>query len=491
MRTVTFIRQAGYLIGSLIVMSSLKAAPTWTLTPSTATQLSIAPTETATIQYIVKNQSSRPHTLILGDNILGIRQITTPGNCANPFFLGPHDSCFLTLAIDGSALREDVISGPNICQQGSTLQCYQPSQENVLAIHLLQEAPLLLSVNCPSFNASCAVDDPHLSGHLRQVVVRNSSTTTATNVSVHVSGLPSGTSISDTTCSGTLHSDQTCTITFTPGRITSSDTNGTPCSSGVRPQAAIVEVTSNQGILSQFSVYVLSYSCIYQGGFIFAVDDTSGCTSSPCRGSITGKVAATTDIAPPLTFSLNTSGSLPWDLGCPSACTQTGAWEINFGQDSPVVATSTNPESIGTNGPGNTWLVSSILNGVNANTNEPPATYAVGSCVSYLGENYADWYLPAICELGPNSNSSGCSVGTQNMQENLAFLIGDPNAVTPSTSCSPPSGTDCLAGFYWSSTEDSSTFAKAWFQSYDSSNVNESLTNDKNGLFGTRCTRIF
>ena len=240
-------------------------------------------------------------------------------------------------------------------------------------------------------------------------------------------------------------------------------------------------------------VVVLGYGCQYQGGFLYSVEDMYA--NAPITGSIGGKVASTIDQAPPLISTGPQTGSMVWDAdpACatyPYLCTlQTNAWDFYIGSDLASVIGSTNPGGTRTNGPGNTYQISSVLNGNNTDTNGPPANYAAGVCVSYTGENYTDWYLPAICEIGPDSNGSGCTLGTQNMVDNLSFLLGDWSATTPSASCSPPSTTDCLAGIYWSSTEISGApQLGAWGQYFASSGSGQ-YGFGKGYRRGVRCSR--
>lgn len=82
----------------------------------------------------------------------------------------------------------------------------------------------------------------------------------------------------------------------------------------------------------------------------------------------------------------------------------------------------------------------------------PLTFYAAGLCTATIN-TYSDWYLPSICELDSINLDGFCPMGKQSMLESLPFLLGLPSIPTPNTSCSPPKGTGCLAGFYWSSTE--------------------------------------
>ena len=87
------------------------------------------------------------------------------------------------------------------------------------------------------------------------------------------------------------------------------------------------------------------------------------------------------------------------------------------------------------------------------------------------------------------SGSLTCPLGTQSMAGNLPALIGYPGAATPSTSCSPGAGSDCLAGFYWSSTEYSGLPQNdSWSEGFTSTG-SSALILPKNFSFGVRCSR--
>ena len=226
---------------------------------------------------------------------------------------------------------------------------------------------------------------------------------------------------------------------------------------------------------------VLTYGCQYQGGFIYSIDDTT-----PTAGSIGGKALALTDQKP------RYPNGIAWDADpvCatyPYTCTQqTNAWDFYYGQDLVSVPGSTNPNNTGTNGPGDTYQIFSVLNGKNENTNNP-ANYAAAVCTTYTDGVYADWYLPALCEMGPSYNGSGCVAGTPNIVGNLGLLLGNPNT-TPGTSCTY--GTNCLAGYYWSSTEFSGfPTVDAWGQYFAPSGGSFQRNFGKYVALGVRCSR--
>ena len=77
--------------------------PLWTFAPVAEypAKLSIGPTGQATVQYIVTNQSNKPHLLRMAP-IAGI----APSGCVAR--LEPHQSCTLSLSVTGSALAGDL-----------------------------------------------------------------------------------------------------------------------------------------------------------------------------------------------------------------------------------------------------------------------------------------------------------------------------------------------------------------------------------------------
>ncbi|WP_176695297.1 metallophosphoesterase [Legionella massiliensis] len=108
-------------------------APIWVFTPLSPTKLTLSKETTATVKYKITNQSIKKHSLALRP-IAGVKQITTGSDCPNLFVLGFQESCTLTLQITGSYLQDDIVDGPWVCEQVNPLQCYQPSQPDILNI---------------------------------------------------------------------------------------------------------------------------------------------------------------------------------------------------------------------------------------------------------------------------------------------------------------------------------------------------------------------
>ncbi|MBA2657446.1 MAG: DUF1566 domain-containing protein [Tatlockia sp.] len=327
--------------------------PVWTFSHDTTPIVTVSSTGTATVQYTINNNSYKPHQLVLSPTTpTGISQVA-------PCILGPKGSgnstCVLLLTINGSALPSDlIVGGPFMCQvtfpQG-TNQCYQPSPGETLVI-TRTPTPGLATLSALTQNLALSIRapgaDPALLGIARIIRITNTGSSQANNLRVNATGLPAGTAITSNTCIGTLNAGGTCDITITPGSIASSDAGSNPCTTppGTLPLPAIVTVSADNAPSTNINVLILGYGCIYQNGFLFAVDDATAITSS-----IGGKIAALA----------NEPGTYLW-------------------------ATV-----------GNDTAADSIIDGF-ANTNAlatPMGQYpAAQACLT------KNWYLPAICELG-------------------------------------------------------------------------------------------
>lgn len=338
---------------------------------------------------------------------------------------------------------------------------------------------LALAVNCPSPGTpGCVYTNPALTGHSRQITITNKGTIPVTNVSVMAHDLPSGTSIASTTCNGTLNVMEACSIIIKPGPVASSD-----CTSGTTPTCSTITVTTNEAMSSQVSVVVLSYSCLYQGGYVYSVND-----ATPQTGSIGGKVVTTsnqaTEDSPGVIWSADSSGN--YDGGV-------SLWGID--DSSTVSNPSPNASSFD---PATHYPGQSNCNGASdgtCNTNNidtyfntiaapppPLSSYAAGLCKATIN-NYSDWYLPAICEMGPDDGSMICTSPPlmqleQNMHDNLPVLVNN---------CT---GAQCLAGEYWSSTElMGNPVDIAWAECFAANGGSTQCVEGKNETLGVRCSR--
>lgn len=425
------------IIASLVMMGSQAYAglPLWTLTPLTATSISVASNETATVSYTVTNQSSKPHTLVM-QPIKGVSQVTTivaGGTCANPFVLAGHASCELNLEIHGNELTGNINGGPIICQQGGEVQCYRPAAANQLNV-TFTGAPS----NMTTLSSSLANLALQVSGIARTITITNSGSFTAENLSIQMPTWPAGTT-ANTTCASTLAPSASCTITVTPGATATSNCNA---GTGSQPTPGVVTVTADNATTATINVSVLTFGCIYQKGFVFAIDDTT-----PANTSIGGTTASLTDLS-----------SATWANG---SLIITGAQSL-------------------TNGAANTATIISA---------QGAGTYAATVCDAYSidsagnspcasGTCYSGWYLPAVCQMGASGEQANCPGGLANMETNLASLV---------TGCV---GAQCLTSLYWTSTEFTgipTTFART--QLYNSGAPGTQFNDDKGFSYQVRCAR--
>ncbi len=507
----------GLFLFCTLLSEAYASAPVWTYNPLTATSMTVRANESAIVQYRVTNQSPKHHTL----RMQPIRGITSSG-CVNS--LGYKESCVLTLQINGSLLAGNVVGGPVLCEQYNPQLCFRPMlsvQLNVqTASPLPPPASTTLQINTQ--NLGLSVNDslqPELTGNPRSFVITNTGSKTALNVTYSVSpALPSGTTISPASC-GTMAPGDTCTLVVTPG--------STPSVAAASPPAPnIVTVKGTNTNAVTVAVNVLTYGSIYQEGYIFQVDDTQGCSSTPCTGSIGGKIVSLTDQAPAapngVVWSSNGTNSTTVSLdavpyvaefseadplfGQPSYAYSITFFNLSYPSLTPPPASLFTPCLGPSDGKCNTGNIinfySYFIPYIPSYGVTPLTMYAAGLCDQYAidsnghspcssGTCYNDWYLPAICEMGPfvPGGTSMCSIYPQaNILSNLTLLMGDPFNPSPSTSC--PLGHNCIYGDYWSSTESNLNF-QDWVvtEHFDSASGAQPRTTPKSSLFGVRCVR--
>lgn len=491
--------KVGKLVFSLIACISAQSqagSPVWTIIPLTPTSISVPSNSTATVQYRITNQSPAPHSLVMVPTT-GITQTITAGNCPNPFTLtSSNPSCTLTLQVTGNALNADIHGGPKICQQGpdgnpSPLQCYQPSQSN--GLNIIAAPPVNLST---TISASVNTLALKTSGNPRKITLTNTGTSTASSVTYSPSpALPSGTTITPANC-GNIAPLGTCILTIAPGATPSAiayNTSPTPITLSIQG--------INTNTLTP-TLNILTFGSVYQSGYIYSIDD-----ATPTTNSIGGKVATLTNQAAAfpsgIIWSSDGAGSVASNVSSDIIPLIAELSTVSTNYSNANVAFISNYSNAGTNPfpASSLFLTCSGATDGQCNTAniltlyktyvthysttkllspEPtnPSFYAAGLCKANIG-GYADWYLPAICEMGPTIGGSGCVPSTPNMVTNLPSLL--------SSSCT---GTSCLTSFYWSSTESSSSPAiSAWFQSFAPSGGSASSQGSKVGRLNVRCSR--
>ena len=259
-----------------------------------------------------------------------------------------------------------------------------PAPATVLAVSV---ANLALAANNP-----LALPTP-IPGNPRLITVTNTGTQPALAMTVDSSLLPALTTVTANTCTGTLASLASCSITITPG------TNATTL-----PVTVTVK-GSNTNTVST-AVAVLKYGSTYQGGIVFALDD-----GTPNTGSVGGKATAQTEAA-----------AGPWS---PADLQATAAGSLTDGvaNTAAILATYSDP------------LV------------YPATAVAARACDEFSDAGHTDWYLPAICELGYDQTGAGTGCGSvaAPLVENVQSSLVDNSAVPGAP------------GTFWSSTDLSTT----------------------------------
>ena len=309
------------------------------------------------------------------------------------------------------------------------------------------------------------------SGVARVISITNTGSNSAMDLNVSTPTWPSGTT-SMTSCGATLASGASCTITVTPGSTATSDGTN-PSTVGTAPVPGVVSVSSSNANTVNTNVVVIGYGTIWQGGHIFALDD-----STPNTGSVGGKVLTTSDQASTLpngiVWSSDDSGSAVFDLiyGVSEVSTSSTA-DPSTGQVSGQLACNGNVDGFCNTNNIYTYYQNNATNApINANF------YASGLCKATIG-SYSDWYLPAICELGFDAGASGTGCGTsasptlQNVQSNLV----------------DGGGLNLVSSFYWSSTEVSALpQPRSWYQDFAAGSSQQADTLKIQRL-GVRCAR--
>jgi len=300
----------------------------------------------------------------------------------------------------------------------------------------LATTSLVASVSSLALSVSDTATHPALTGTPRSVTLQNTGEHVAIGLSVDTPALPPGSAVTAMTCGLALAPGASCTVTITPGSTASAD-GVSPCTGGSAPVPADLSIAATNTNTVTVGIVVLGYGCIYQGGHLFAVDDTT-----PATGSIGGKVATTLDQAAAY------PNGLKW------AADPTGDTDYTVVDASSL-----------TDGAANTAAIVATYPAT------PLAYYAAGTCQASIA-GQADWYLPAQCEMGPVLGQ--CPAGLQTMQQ----AVVDYN------------GLNLLSGFYWTSTEVAAEpQTSAWVQYFEPLGGNVPVTGDKTSPAGVRCAR--
>jgi len=260
-------------------------------------------------------------------------------------------------------------------------------------------------------------------------------------------------------------------------------------------------VSADNATTVSSDVVVLGYGCVYQGGYVYAFDDTA-----PNTGSVGGKVATTSDQADAypngIVWSSNGAGGVSANVShdviplisegasSPTYASAQSTYNSTYGNEAtfPFPASSNFAACSGaTNGACNTSNILAFYGvyttnyGIGASpykvssgaTN--PSFYAAGLCKQTIA-SYSDWYLPAICEMGYGASACG-TLGAPTLQNIQSSLIDS-------------SGLSAPAGDYWSSTEYSGDpQLSAWFEYFASGGGSSQSFVSKSVQLGVRCSR--
>ncbi|MEO8005354.1 MAG: hypothetical protein ABI771_10650 [Betaproteobacteria bacterium] len=313
----------------------------------------------------------------------------------------------------------------------------------------------------PTLSANVSALALVVSGSSRSLIFTNVGTSTAVAVTYSISpALPTGTTISPASC-GDIAAAATCTLTVTPG-ATLSASAGAP-----NPTPTTLSIAGTNTNTLARTIDVLTYGSVYQSGYVFAIDDTK-----PVTGSIGGTVAALVDQASAFGTAIQWSSVAG---GGPA-----------FDDIAGISQASTNPPDAckgNSDGACNSQAIVAFYSPPNTTPAINRSSYAAGLCTVTIA-GYADWYLPAVCELGYDAGGGGgpsgsaCGSSTtpvaQNMQLNLV-----------------ENGMGNLAGYYWSSTERSGTPDQhSFMQSVSPTGSNSyQAAFPKDFQYGVRCAR--
>ena len=262
--------------------------------------------------------------------------------------VNPGGSVTFTATPDaGFAVDQWIVDGSEVQSGGSVYTLTNVSANATVAVTFAQTT-LSLSISSLALSVMDAGLDASLTGTPRQIIVTNNGSIPATNVAVN-SGtpLPNGTTMT-TTCVVTLAPSSSCSITITPGTQATSD-----CQFGSAATPSAVSVSADDATTVQSNVSVLSFGCIYQGGYVYSIDDTT-----PTTSGVGGAVAAPADA----------SAGIQWYNG---------------------TYVTTNASSL-SDGASNTQLIVAVQGG---------GSYAASLCATSAVSGYSDWYLPAENEL--------------------------------------------------------------------------------------------
>lgn len=428
MRLMQLIRNISVGLSLFFVISTAYAAyPLWTFAPNInyPPQISINPSQTATVVYTVQNQSYKAKSLVM----MPIPGIVQSFPCHLKPVGQPGSSCSLVLAVTGNALPSSgVHNGPVLCQTNSNgtpnpNQCYRPSATDNLNITLTN----------PSVGVTITVNPfilliAEYSTGMITVTNNASSSASANNVTATLPG-GSGITVQNTTCGSSLAIGANCTITFASNTqegptiipVKGANTNIANVYAAVTDQPLISitapvqqsRIVSTDGFTTLDLEITNDSDSIFNANNIMVSDktscpnlsvDASNCVSVAPGTSCQLALTTTTPYAPcAITINGSNTGNSPTTL---IAFSHLGGLVFQkSGINGKVVIDAGSEFTSEWTFPSKTDIAGAMsdVDGVN-NTNaivvNSACTNQTGNCAAYRCRAIsADWYLPAKNEL--------------------------------------------------------------------------------------------
>ena len=453
-------------------------------------------TESGTANYVVSVNSGIPPNIPLTLSLssigcaqgLNATQITSGVSpcagvgtlCGSSFSLTAGQRCCLSLALNspmgGSFTLRPIVSTipPAYSAQATSDLLINVTPIATLSVNVSR---LALAVNCLPSSTCTGVQNAALTGNPRQLVITNQSTTVAENVSYSVSpALPPGTFITPFSC-GTILSGASCILTVTPG----STPSATPYNRS--PVPVTLTVTGSNTTTVSSALNILTYGSVYQSGYVYALYDNY--LAYPINTSVGGKVVILDSQTSPegIRWSSDGAGGTAYNSIWGIAENSTPASPFPNNAQSAILYPGQFNCQGNIDGTCDTNNIFQFYQNPAAFPNAPVSRtlYAAGLCTLPIA-GFTDWYLPAICELGPNIQF--CPASEQNMVNNLSQLIVNSGG---SNICPFPG---CFPGDHWSSTEASLfPLNSAWVQNFFPLASTQSFTGKQATLL-VRCSRL-
>lgn len=219
------------LLGSSLLQGGfcIAATPLWTYSAPVPAIVDVAVGQTASVGYVVTNQSSKPKKLILR---------ATPGITASSCYLaGRGSTCNLQITVNGSLLpAAGVNSGPFLCEDGNLNQCYAPALGRQLQVRRTTSITPTATINVNPTSLTFLINTSGM------ITVTNQSTEVLTNLQIL---LPTNLILDpSSTCilGGTITANSSCTMVFI---ATGAINNANLLIGGANSNQVIIPVTVN------------------------------------------------------------------------------------------------------------------------------------------------------------------------------------------------------------------------------------------------------